>query len=221
MNTVKQRILSLVLVLILVFSVFTVPVSAATAKEVHTYLMNFAKSGTYESANSWWYRSFSVSSDNSVVYGVYYLEQTKYIEASLYTNSFEVTWRISSNPSPAYNAFIQVYDSQGTKGTVSLNANYNGSAFSGFSSFTGDTSLKSDMLTVLNQLLPAVMEFTRMVINENKYTLADLGMTGYRACKFAHAYDEGKVTKPATCGEDGVKTYTCRVCGAKTTEVIE
>ena len=36
-----------------------------------------------------------------------------------------------------------------------------------------------------------------------------------------HVFDEGKVTKEATCGVDGEKTYTCTVCGATKTEVIE
>ena len=36
----------------------------------------------------------------------------------------------------------------------------------------------------------------------------------------AHKYDSGKVTKAATCTEDGVKTYTCEYCGGTKTEVI-
>ena len=35
-----------------------------------------------------------------------------------------------------------------------------------------------------------------------------------------HAWDEGKVTKPATETEDGVKTFTCTRCGETKTEVI-
>ena len=37
-----------------------------------------------------------------------------------------------------------------------------------------------------------------------------------------HVWDEGKVTKEATCTEDGVKTYTCTVagCGETKTETI-
>ena len=36
----------------------------------------------------------------------------------------------------------------------------------------------------------------------------------------AHTWDNGTVTKPATCGEEGVKTFTCTVCGATRTEPI-
>ncbi len=39
-------------------------------------------------------------------------------------------------------------------------------------------------------------------------------------CETGHTYDEGVVTTPATCTEDGVKTYTCTVCGETYTEVI-
>lgn len=35
-----------------------------------------------------------------------------------------------------------------------------------------------------------------------------------------HIWNSGMVTRPATCGEDGVKTYTCKGCGAVKTEVI-
>ncbi len=35
-----------------------------------------------------------------------------------------------------------------------------------------------------------------------------------------HIYDEGKVTKEATCKETGVKTFTCTVCGETKTEEI-
>ncbi len=36
----------------------------------------------------------------------------------------------------------------------------------------------------------------------------------------AHNWDEGKITKEATCKEDGVKTITCKVCNETKTEVI-
>lgn len=35
-----------------------------------------------------------------------------------------------------------------------------------------------------------------------------------------HSWDSGKVTKAATCTEEGTKTYTCTVCGEKKTEKI-
>lgn len=35
-----------------------------------------------------------------------------------------------------------------------------------------------------------------------------------------HSWDNGKVTKKATCTEDGEKTYTCTVCNTTKTEVI-
>lgn len=35
-----------------------------------------------------------------------------------------------------------------------------------------------------------------------------------------HSYDGGKITTPATCGKEGVKTYTCTTCGAVKTEAV-
>lgn len=36
----------------------------------------------------------------------------------------------------------------------------------------------------------------------------------------SHIYDNGTITREATCGEDGVKTYTCTECGETKTETI-
>ena len=35
-----------------------------------------------------------------------------------------------------------------------------------------------------------------------------------------HNYDEGEITKPATCSETGEKTFTCTVCTAKKIEIL-
>lgn len=40
------------------------------------------------------------------------------------------------------------------------------------------------------------------------------------AAHTTHTYDSGTVTKAATCTAEGVKTYTCTVCGATKTEAI-
>ena len=37
----------------------------------------------------------------------------------------------------------------------------------------------------------------------------------------AHTFDDGEITTPATCLTEGVKTFTCTVCGYKKTEKIE
>ena len=39
--------------------------------------------------------------------------------------------------------------------------------------------------------------------------------------KTAHSYNEGEITKEATCKEEGVKTYTCSVCGGTKTETVD
>ena len=36
----------------------------------------------------------------------------------------------------------------------------------------------------------------------------------------SHSYDSGKVTTAASCGKEGVKTFTCSVCGGTKTETI-
>ena len=50
----------------------------------------------------------------------------------------------------------------------------------------------------------------------NRYTnVADSTDTFYRSVPASHKWDAGVVTKPATCGEDGEKVYTCTVCQAE------
>ena len=48
--------------------------------------------------------------------------------------------------------------------------------------------------------------------------------TACNACgekrEIQHKYDGGKVTTAATCAKEGVKTYTCTICGAKKTEAV-
>lgn len=40
-------------------------------------------------------------------------------------------------------------------------------------------------------------------------------------CGCKHQFDEGKVTKEATCSEEGIKTFTCSLCGDEKEESIE
>ena len=43
----------------------------------------------------------------------------------------------------------------------------------------------------------------------------------YRDGKWDHNWNEGEITKSATCTEDGVKTYTCSGCETTYTEIVE
>ena len=43
---------------------------------------------------------------------------------------------------------------------------------------------------------------------------------GYQAIDPEHKYDDGKITTPATCVKDGVKTFTCSACGDSYTEAV-
>ena len=42
----------------------------------------------------------------------------------------------------------------------------------------------------------------------------------YESCKNGHTWDSGVVTSSPTCKDEGVKTYTCTVCGETKTETI-
>ena len=54
-------------------------------------------------------------------------------------------------------------------------------------------------------------------LNEHWLLCTGCGEKGEKA---AHTFDDGAVTKEATLSEEGVKTYTCSVCGCKKKETI-
>ena len=58
------------------------------------------------------------------------------------------------------------------------------------------------------------------VLDDNAASLAADGV-GYTWTPSAHEHEYvGTITTPATCGKDGVKTFTCQGCGDSYTEVI-
>ncbi len=52
------------------------------------------------------------------------------------------------------------------------------------------------------------------------YREATCGCEGVRTDRATHTYDSGQITTPPTCAEEGVRTYTCTVCGATKTAPI-
>lgn len=82
--------------------------------------------------------------------------------------------------------------------------------------------------------IPAAGHLHTEIKNAKEATCMKAGYTGDMYCKdcgekissgeviakLAHTWDEGNVTKEADCIEVGVKTYTCRKCGATKTEDI-
>ena len=75
----------------------------------------------------------------------------------------------------------------------------------------------------------------KKIVNQKEATCAEEGYTGDEECVqchevfergemipklTVHTWDEGEITKSATCIETGEKVYTCRVCKLTKTEVI-
>ena len=52
----------------------------------------------------------------------------------------------------------------------------------------------------------------------NLYTFSDGSWSDYDTC--AHEWGEGEITTEATCTVDGVRTYTCSLCGEVKTEAV-
>ena len=54
--------------------------------------------------------------------------------------------------------------------------------------------------------------------NKNMYTYSTSSWSTYSVCN--HSWDKGTVTTDPTCTKDGVKTYTCSLCGETKTETV-
>ena len=72
-------------------------------------------------------------------------------------------------------------------------------------------------------------EYTDEVVDptccQKGYTVHTCDKCGFKYCDtyteaLGHAWDEGEVTREASCTGNGEKTYTCEVCGETRTEVI-
>ena len=214
----KKRILTLALALILLLSVVTVPARAAAAKDVYNFLKSYAMKGEYDAANKVY--SCSMETDLSATFIVRYLEKDKYVETSFFDGYEEVTWRISSNPSPAYKAYFRAdYEGVHDQGTVSITASYNGEKFTAFDSYTGDPASRSVWLDWTSNTFTILMELTRKLLFDNGYTLADLGLS-YSQCKWIHTYEAPTVVLEPSCDRIGILSYHCSSCNMYSTEQI-
>ena len=88
--------------------------------------------------------------------------------------------------------------------------------------------------TTKTEVIPATGHQHKEVRNAKKATCTEDGYTGDTYCtdcntklesgtvinKLGHTWDNGVITKEATETEEGVKTYTCKICGETKTESI-
>ncbi len=96
---------------------------------------------------------------------------------------------------------------------------------------------KKSLITILVVALVAILSLTALVAcdNKDKHEFATEWTTDatshWHVCtveghtdtdeKVAHTFDEGKITTAATEDAEGVKTFTCSVCGYTKTEKVE
>ena len=208
----KTKLLSLVLVIILLMGILAVPVSAASRSDVYNFLKNTAIDDQYNEQIGCYYTVVPASGDNTTFYGIFYYPQNELIALSIYNDSLEVTLILTSTMQLPYQAYVWYYDNQNSTGFVNVTADYNGEAFSSFADYEGNAAVRNDLLQILNSILPYILEFTRVVIHEGSYTLAEMGLTGFTICNY-HIWDEGTVIMQPTCVESGVCRYTCINCG--------
>jgi 2',3'-cyclic-nucleotide 2'-phosphodiesterase (5'-nucleotidase family) len=107
------------------------------------------------------------------------------------------------------------FDEKETYAVITSNMIYNGGDTYGvFKSKSSDSTITS--IKVTDAVWSYVQNKLGGVIGD------DYASCGTRiTTKHNHSYDSGKVTKKATCTENGVKTYTCVDCGSTKTKTIK
>lgn len=86
------------------------------------------------------------------------------------------------------------------------------------SAVEGDAETAAALLELAQQSFPELIRQTGAVF-ENWDLVPALGFTAFPVpCE--HEYDEGILTLPPTCVDQGVMTYTCRLCGATFAEPV-
>ena len=190
------------------------PAAAASRSDVYNYLRDYAKSGGYDDTDKCYYTGYYITSDNSAAYEVSFYPSDSRVELTIYIGAVKVAMVLNKSMNLPYTAYVEVRADKTSTGKVDVKSGYDGSAYTQFKSFSGDTSIKADMLEILNSLLPVVIEFTRGEIYDGGYTLKDMGLSSYNKCVAAHCVDyNGTVIQQPTCGQDGVRAYICTVCG--------
>ena len=81
----------------------------------------------------------------------------------------------------------------------------------------GNAAMADNCLVEIDGANPTIYSYSggsvEAFANRNGFRFVPLDEDG-------HAYDDGVITAPATCGTDGVKIFTCAVCGDSYTETI-
>ena len=151
-----------------------------------------------------------------------------------------VEFKVENNPGFATFGAVISYDANAlelvkvekgalcAEGMLSLNKNTGKIAYAHDANSTGSGVLFAVTFKVKENAAAGTYEVTAAVdakttANENaeKVTFDIVGGTiVVEAAVCEHAWDNGVVTKAATCEEAGVMTYTCTKCGATKTEAI-
>ena len=220
----KTRILSLFLIAALLVGMLAMPASAATKKDVYQWLKSQALNGYNDTENGYYYVGLFVDSENAIYFGDYYYPSDGKIELALVTDNFEVTLVLTSSMSTPYTAYVNYYGVAMGKAKVypSSYVPTTKLTFSEYKAYVSGVD-KSQLLALLNDVFPLVLELTGWLIWNNSYRLADLGFTKYESAVTdhqIHLYDDGTVTKQPTCGEQGTMTYTCVVCKDTYSDII-
>ena len=87
--------------------------------------------------------------------------------------------------------------------------------------FRGESPL--DRITIVFRILSSdVLQISLSDIFKNAFSYLDLkaDLIDYIDCGEGHSWDEGEITKAATCTETGIMTYTCMACQATMDETI-
>ena len=109
--------LALLLALVMLASLLTMPIAAATPATIYKYFMNRAK--TYGSASNGDYMYYYyINEDQSLAYGVFWDHTRKQVELCLFSSDFFVSLFLPSTGKTPYTGYIEVGSSDRANFTV-------------------------------------------------------------------------------------------------------
>ena len=83
--------------------------------------------------------------------------------------------------------------------------------------YTGASITRDDCVTCKqNNCSHSYGNWSKSNDSQHSQTCTKCGKVNFRD----HSWDGGKVTKPSTCNEEGVKTFTCKTCGGTKTQAV-
>ena len=226
-----RRLLAAVLVLLIVSSLFVIPVSASSYTNAYNKLVAHAKTGVFYSG------SYDILEGEHYYYighDDYHIPEYEYLNEVFmvaYSTLDHLELRVGCNerwvwvivpktPGALWEIKGLDYKSIVSRGSVLIDpATYCADTELTLSSYQGDESFRNQMLGRIKEFFSRMLDYTAQELASLGCTLADLGFLQYPD-NDAHDWTNSQGAgfhRPASCTKIGFDHYICMYCGAEKT----